>query len=262
MNKIILIFFIIILLTSCGVRENTGNTIITNTPIVVNEPTASTYLDVPIIDYVISPSVADLSKNSILIVTGVFAEKKDIINMARNTSDINSESTDIYGIGQVYSFSVNEVISGEDKSNKNIDIVFSQGMFDKNQKSLEDNIKDTKTRYSQYIINIEFNKKYVVFLNKFDTLDDREMYIGNITPWLFSIDSNNNILAETKSPEAAFFYSGYPYDKFLEQVRNPDASIIDVHTKQYTPSVKKASAEDIGPYPALNQNPYPSPKTP
>jgi len=170
---------------------------------------------------IVSTTIQELTNSSDIVVIGQITPTGNIINMARNVSDINQSSQTIFGAGKVYQVSVESYVKGQGTSS--ILIVQPESLMT-NLTTLTPNAYERgKTAYNAIIPKI--NTRYLLFLRGLRGFPTQQYYVGVSHPWRFDLSDPSKVIPEDTWKDAVNVFPPQPLATILPQIHTISANL-------------------------------------
>lgn len=203
-------------------------------------------------DFSSTDNLADMVKNSDLVVIGTYKGLERKWNMAYNPENPDIESSTEYVEGHLYNFNIEEILKGSSKKNININHRYSE-IIKIEETSGDEVISDEGILLKEpseitlheievldpLFIEPDLGLKYIVFLKKGD---GEGTFYGAIEPFLIKFEGNNIALLQSNlidSSDAYFKQTEVINNEKIEVINDVEASIDDNISDRSIDSLKK-----------------------
>lgn len=173
------------------------------------------------VDYVINVhSLEERTALAEIIVVGEITGLGAVFNSARDVSDNTKPATDVFSIGQEYTFRVQKYVKGEGPSD--LTIVKSEGLVNlPPEKVTPQDIEQAKARDPG--LPFQQGDTYLLFLNSIRIFDGKDYYYGAELPWRYRIEPDGQAVmdepleATMQMPQDLFSQPDKPFLAEVEQ---------------------------------------------
>jgi hypothetical protein len=215
--------------------------------------------------YIKSYSIDELTNKAKVILIGTANKPRDILNIARDINDNNKPAADLFGVGQIYEFTLVKLL----KNGKNlmegdtVNIVQFEGMtpITEGEKIDENLIKEARSseKYRSFLVD----NNYILFLADLVGFPDlKNYYTGIAHPWRFLI-YKDCVYPETPWEGARYYFPVQRLDEFVAQIEQALTSTEPLPTRGWSPPTPAPTSSQCALYPyepqplPLSGTPYP-----
>lgn len=196
-------------------------------PVATDEHTATFTADRPttleLSDVKIATSLEEMIEDSEIVFVGTVIGPNEIVNQARDTSDVTEEDPRIFIVGQVYAVSVEQYVKGDGPDILNV--VQSEGLIYNDDKPVslpdeQEEIEAIKVRYGEKPIKTEAT--YLFFVDRLQGFDPRLDYVAATAgyPTRFLLSEEGIATPESPIEEANSLFEPRPVTELLEEAES------------------------------------------
>lgn len=153
-------------------------------------------------EYVTVPSLKARIATAPIIIIGQITGTGEVINMARDIYDISKPAPDMFGVGQVYHFQVQQYLKGSGPDTLNIVQPEGQVIADPVTVTAAD-IQQSRTNSAYEYTAFQTGTTYLLFLHQVEGFDPANNYFtGAFHPWKFIVGGDGSMTME--APRGVF----------------------------------------------------------
>jgi photosystem II stability/assembly factor-like uncharacterized protein len=167
------------------------------------------------VDFRTASTFHDLADNASLIVTGEVTAVGNVIDLSRGNDPKN-----IYEIGQVYEFQVDQVLKGDRFTT--LQVVQVEGFLANKGIFTNQTIQQAKDNFDY--VPMKDGRTYLLFLNPLAAYTDNQYYIGDLEPARFDISNPNQVIPESPWQTASRVFPAESLQTIIAQIKPTEST--------------------------------------